>query len=333
MLSKREPRLRKRKEQADAFIKSKQQQRHEMFMKDVLGSVPEEHFPEENNGEPFRLCNKIPLNKCCLSDDTPQVDTVPNTQTTFDGTQEDEEAARLAAIAESRRKLAELECDRPLWEESARRREASERAAAEAARAQAETMRAAEERRRQQHARTMREAEERARQAEARRAAEAESERRRAAQQQQQQRFARGPWTTQRALERYRTLCDAFDISRFGVDNPLRFERVPWPVLHNPLTLCIEDIDWSAVEAFFAAVRPSMRAQDYKVPFFRDKYITRLTVLFLQSFVEKSQRRFHPDKWRSKLNTILDEQERESVDVAVGTVAQAITPLWRELKR
>jgi hypothetical protein len=52
-----------------------------------------------------------------------------------------------------------------------------------------------------------------------------------------------------------------------------------------------------------------------------------------QAFVEKSQRRFHPDKWRARLNTVRDEDEREAMEVAVGIVAQAITPLWRELKR
>lgn len=64
------------------------------------------------------------------------------------------------------------------------------------------------------------------------------------------------------------------------------------------------------------AVRPSMRAQDYK------------------TFVQKSHLRFHPDRWRSRglLKAVLDDTERECLDVAANTVAQALTPIWSELK-
>lgn len=121
----------------------------------------------------------------------------------------------------------------------------------------------------------------------------------------------------QRALERYRALSDTFDVAKFDPENPLAFDGVPWPVLHSPVRLTVEDIDWSAVEAFFEAVRPSMRPQDYR------------------QFVEKSQRRFHPDRWRSRglLKSVANEEERESMEVAANTVAQAITPLWRALPR
>lgn len=142
---------------------------------------------------------------------------------------------------------------------------------------QAEAAHEAEEkarRRGERHAREKAEAEERERkEAEERRTKEAEKRQQEAAeskrrhtqqQQQQRERFARGPWTSARALERYKTLCETFDVARFDEKAPLAFERVPWPVLMNPLTLSVEDIDWSAVEAFFGAVRPSMRSQDFK---------------------------------------------------------------------
>jgi hypothetical protein len=79
----------------------------------------------------------------------------------------------------------------------------------------------------------------------------------------------------------------------------------------------VEDIEWSAVEEFFNTVRPSMRSQDWK------------------AFVERSQRRFHPDRWRARglLRAVADEREREEMEVAVGVVSQAVNPIWRELKR
>ena len=201
-------------------------------------------------------------------------------------------------IAESRRKIAELERDRPLWEAAARARERREREEEEERRARAE--------------RTRREAEqeqERARQAAA---AEAEAARRRA--EAQRARWAHGPWTSQRALERYRTLCDSFDEA--AKPHTLVFEDVPWPTLRRPYTFGPEDIDWSAVETFFQTVRGHMRAQDYRL------------------FVQKSHRRFHPDRWsaRGLLTAVKDEIARGMIEVAANTVAQALTPLWREAR-
>jgi len=68
--------------------------------------------------------------------------------------------------------------------------------------------------------------------------------------------------------------------------------------------------------SFFNAVKPFMRTQDFKV------------------FVEKSHRRFHPDRWRSRglLKSVLDEVERGCLEVAANTVAQALTPIWRDIK-
>jgi hypothetical protein len=203
-------------------------------------------------------------------------------------------------IAESRRKIAELERDRPLWEAAARARERQEQEEEEerrAARARAEQERLEAERER-----------ERARQA----AAEAEAARRR--KEAQRARWARGPWTSQRALERYRVLCESFDETAKPAS--LSFDDIPWPTLCAPLTFGPEDIDWAAVETFFRTVRGHMRAQDYRV------------------FVEKSHRRFHPDRWsaRGLLAAIKDDDARGMIEVAANTVAQALTPLWREAR-
>ena len=219
-------------------------------------------------------------------------------------------------IAESRRKIVELERDRPLWEAAARARERQERE-------EEEERRAAHERRKREEAEALARAEaererERARQAEAEARAKAEAEaeaaaKRRAAEA-QRARWARGPWTSQRALERYRVLCESFDEA--AKPSSLSFEDIPWPTLCAPFTFGPEDIDWAAVETFFRTVRGHMRAQDYRV------------------FVEKSHRRFHPDRWsaRGLLIAIRDDDARGTIEVAANTVAQALTPLWREAR-
>ncbi|KAG2345594.1 hypothetical protein BDR05DRAFT_116804 [Suillus weaverae] len=228
----------------------------------------------------------------------------------------DEEAIRQAELAESIRKMRELDQDRPLWEEQRKKREAHERAEEQERQAKAEQRRRAEaERQRQQRE----EAERQARQvrAEAERR-DAEEERRRQEQRRfrQRQRWESGTWTSHRALERYKVLSEEFDAARFTPDQPIAFLDIPWPVLHHPSHLTVEDVDWSAVERFFATVKTSMRPQDYK------------------DFVERSHRRFHPDRWRARKlwSAIRDDVERSCLEVAANTVAQAITPIWREVK-
>lgn len=232
----------------------------------------------------------------------------------------DEDAARKASIAASRRKLAELEEDRPLWEEQARKRAQREKEEEAARLARAEERRRAAAKQAQAERKALEEAERRARaqreEQEAKAREQEEAARRERERRQRQQRWAFGPWTTQRALERYKVLAEAFDSTRFSRTAPLTFDTVPWPVLQAPARFAVEDVDWGAVEAFFGAVRPHMRAQDYRV------------------FVEKSHRRFHPDRWRARglLQSVQDEGERGCLEVAANTVAQALTPLWGELK-
>lgn len=230
----------------------------------------------------------------------------------------DERAQREASIAASRAKLADLEADRPLWEAAASARKLREQAEAEAHRAKVEARRQAEESRmaeeRAEKARR-RESEARAREDAARRDREA-AEQLEYAWQQREARWNTGYWTITRAIARYKEYSELFDAMKFSVD-PLEFRKVPWPVRKRPSELSTEDIDWTEVEAFFAEAKTTMRLGEYR------------------EFVEKSHRRFHPDRWRSRgaLNSVMDEVSRSCMEVAANTVAQALTPLWREVKR
>lgn len=221
-----------------------------------------------------------------------------------------------AEIAESIRKLRELEKDRPIWEAQRKQREARERAEEEERLAKAERRRKEEEERLRQQ-REAAEREKRLAQQEAEKLAREEELRQREIhRRRQRQRWESGPWTTHRALERYRMLSDEFDATKFTSGQCITFHDIPWPVLHAPSRLTVEDVDWSAVETFFATVKSHMRLQDYK------------------EFVEKSHRRFHPDRWRARRiwAAVTDEVERGYLEVAANTVAQAITPIWRAAK-
>ncbi|KAK7472563.1 hypothetical protein VKT23_000678 [Stygiomarasmius scandens] len=296
-----------RQERRHARVSNQRQQWHEQFMRDVYTEVPEMGPPPTNN-EQNGTCEdaELPESDDENLDDTDVID--------------EEQAAREAAIAESRRKMAELERDRPLWEAEAKRRALHERAEEEARRLQdeqrkwaearkAEEARRAEARRKAEEAREREEAEKLAR--------EEEAARRQKEKRQRQERWQKfGSWNNQRALERYRALSEAFDTTKFSATEPLSFEDVPWPVLMNPASLSVEDIQWASVEQFFEHAKFQIRGQEFK------------------TLVEKSQRRFHPDRWRSRglLKAVVDDDERESLEVAANTVAQAITPIWRELR-
>lgn len=125
-------------------------------------------------------------------------------------------------------------------------------------------------------------------------------------------------WSTWRALERFKRISEEFDDIKFSDDQPLTFESVPWPALQFPSDLTIELIEWKVVEEFFTAVKSvlAMSPGEYK------------------ALVEKTHRRFHPDKWRSRrlLTTIADEGVREKLEAAGNAVAQALTPIWRASK-
>ncbi|KAF9792750.1 hypothetical protein BJ322DRAFT_1103221 [Thelephora terrestris] len=216
-------------------------------------------------------------------------------------------------IEESRRKIAELEKDRPLWETARKereRREQEEERERQTAKKARERKAEGERREREYRERMAKEAEERQKREQEERQRQ-EKERKHT---QNRARWTRGHWTIQRALERYRFLCEQFDNAKFSSEDPLTFDDIPWPVLH--CTFSVEDIEWSSVENFFASVKPHMRIQDYK------------------AFVEKSHRRFHPDRWRARglLRSMQDDDERGFIEVAANTVAQALTPLWHDTK-
>ncbi|KZT70966.1 hypothetical protein DAEQUDRAFT_154599 [Daedalea quercina L-15889] len=294
--SKRSERERRRAENFKARFCTRRAAWHGQFLQDVMTDIPE----EVRNGRAARGPEQPPQ--------PPEQAPQPENDNSLD-----EEAQRQATIEESRRKLAELERDKPLWEEAARRRMKAERVEEEQRRVQREAQRQAreaEERLRRQQAERA-EAERRARLAKEKIEREQEQWRR----QQQQQRWSHGPWTTQRALERYKLLSEVFDNAKFSEDNPVTFDTIPWPVLQSPTMLVVEDIDWNAVEAFFRAVQSYMRSQDYK------------------AFIQESHRRFHPDRWRARgiLRSVTDEETRSCLEVASNTVAQALTPLWREV--
>jgi hypothetical protein len=130
------------------------------------------------------------------------------------------------------------------------------------------------------------------------------------------QRFCNTLWAPSLALKRFQAVCDEFDTIIFSEQQPLVFENVPWPVLHRPDSLNVGTIDWSAVEAFFRQFR------------------VQLPLLAYNDLVEKTHRRFHPDRWSSRgvLATVFDGDAREKIREAGNVVSQAITPIWRESK-
>ena len=119
-------------------------------------------------------------------------------------------------------------------------------------------------------------------------------------------------WSHNDALARFRLLSTEFDTIKFCDTQPLTFESVPWPVLCSPHSLSIDDIDWQAVEDFFMQVKLMLNDAEYKV------------------LVEKTHRRFHPDKWRSRalLMTVADNELQRRLEEAGNIVAQAMTPIW-----
>ncbi|KAI0094093.1 hypothetical protein BDY19DRAFT_920796 [Irpex rosettiformis] len=120
-------------------------------------------------------------------------------------------------------------------------------------------------------------------------------------------------WHEQSAFERFKTISNEFDDTKYQESQPLTFESVPWPVLAHPHSVTFDTIDWSAVEEFFNAIEKLLKDKgQYK------------------TLVEKAHRRFHPDKWRARgmLSSVLDQDLRGQLEVAGNVVAQAITPLW-----
>ncbi|KAL0955909.1 hypothetical protein HGRIS_002100 [Hohenbuehelia grisea] len=311
--AKKAQRERRKKERRQLKEEMRKLARERQLMEELYAQVPSSEGPE--NVRQDHTNTDQPGDRHASP---PEDDLEPGEQS-FTTDEIDEEAERLAAIEESRRKLAELELDRPMWEEQARKREAQERAERERLRAKSEALRRQEEERIESERRARIEQaqrEARLREEEQRRERE-EAARRERERQQRQQRWSTGRWTHARALERYKALGESFDTAKFLPGSPLTFEDVPWPVLHSPLFLSVQDIDWAAVEKFFAEAKLKMRTQDYK------------------TLVQASHRRFHPDRWRARglLKSIPNDGDRDLLEVAANTVAQALTPIWRALPK
>ncbi|KAJ7694899.1 hypothetical protein B0H17DRAFT_1199047 [Mycena rosella] len=234
---------------------------------------------------------------------------------------EDEERRRAAELEESRRKMRELQAQEKARKRAAEeaekaekaehlRREAEEKARHEKEEQERKARETAERERKAKEAREKREREQRwkaATQAEEARCAKRDEER-----------WSAGVWTPARALERLRLQMDEFDRIKFSEAQPLTFRVIPWPVLTDPLDLDIEQIDWDAVEAFFARAKAQMADN----------------VAEYNSLIERVHRMFHPDKWKARgvLLTVMDEELKGVLETAGNVVAQAMTPLWRKSK-
>ncbi|KAJ7063683.1 hypothetical protein C8F01DRAFT_1279819 [Mycena amicta] len=264
---------------------------------------------------------------------------------------EKEAVERVLELAQSKLKMLELERDKPIWEEAKRKREEAEAAQRraediatriknfESMLAQEKAKKGAE---RQERLRRERVEKERQEKEEKARLAREREERERKAQEERErlQRLQRwqlatakevkrckkrdtelrgtGKWTVSMALSRVKLLMLEFDKLKFSETQPLTLSAVPWPILTDPLELAVEDISWDAVEKFFKKIKLGLWEEpaEYK------------------ALVERLHRMFHPDKWRSRaiLATVLDDGVRTGIEAAGNTVAQALTPLWRESK-
>lgn len=218
-----------------------------------------------------------------------------------------EEAARLASIEESRRKLRDLEADRPLWEAAARQREAREAALAAEASAKSRARKAEEEEARirdedlrQQNANAARwdRREEQTRGANEWAAHARQARERRS----RMEKWTTGLWTESRAFARYLEECTFFDATQFSaVHHPLTADDVPWPTLSQPDMIPLSTIEWSSVELFFQQLGEAVTQQEY------------------YQLLESSHRRFHPDRWSSRglFDAVLDPQERQLIERGV----------------
>ncbi|KAF7294557.1 Polyadenylate-binding protein 1 [Mycena indigotica] len=258
-----------------------------------------------------------------------------------------ERVQRALVLTESQIKMAQLERDKPIWEKAKLKREAAEasqRRADDAAKrrnlekiiADEKAKREAERQERikkEQEERDRREREEKARlereRQEQERKLREEHERRqrwqaataregkRCRKRDQAMRGA-ARWTNSDAISRVKIIMVEFEKLKFSETQPLTLAAIPWPILIDPLQLELDAITWESVEKFFAAVK----LFSYDDP---TEYKT---------LVEKLHRMFHPDKWRSRgiLSSVFNETLRAGIDAAGNSVAQALTPLWRESK-
>ncbi|KAK0200939.1 hypothetical protein DFS33DRAFT_1356042 [Desarmillaria ectypa] len=245
---------------------------------------------------------------------------------------------RKLELSESRRKILEMQADAPIWQEAKKKREAAQK------KAEAERKRKAELEESRRKIREIQEAEARRKKEEevAKKREQERKEREEREEQERKQEKARkdrewreatmkerarlkkmahnrwglGQWSDQRALDRVQTLMDEFEKIKFSESQPATFEVIPWPVLHDPLLLKVELVDWAGVEKFFVMARAELAVGEYK------------------KMVERLHKMFHPDRWRARaiLKTVFDEYLSRALEEAGNTVSQVMTPLWRASK-
>ena len=214
--------------------------------------------------------------------------------TNHDNTEDD--AARLA---ESLQKMAALEADRPLWEAAKKEREARERTQEEQQRAKSKARTTQQEKQRDgraEEATLRQEPDQKKRQEEANYREWERLERERRVRYDQ---WNSGAWTTYRAIERYRLVCQYFDETKFSEMYPVTFHDIPWPTLQSPFKNSPQDMTWEAVQGFFMVAKTIIRGQAYR------------------DFLKSSVSRFHTDRWRGRrlLNFIVDVEERDCIEV------------------
>ena len=211
---------------------------------------------------------------------------------------EDEDATRLA---DSLRKMADLEADRPLWEAAKKRREACERAQEEQQRVKSEARKAQQRERKgdedgQGLSQEPQEQDQNGRREETNYQERERLDRERRARYDQ---WNSGAWNTYRAVERYKLVCQYFDETKFSKTYPLTFHDIPWPTLQSPFINSPQDMTWEAVQGFFMVAKTIIRGQAYR------------------DFLKSSVSRFHTDRWRSRklLESIVNVEERDCVEV------------------
>jgi hypothetical protein len=127
----------------------------------------------------------------------------------------------------------------------------------------------------------------------------------------------KGRWSKESALSRFQLISEDFDLRRFSAEVPLTIGAIPWPILRVPFALDIKtEIGWKAVDDFFGAAKAAMTAQEYV------------------ALLEKSQKRFHPDRWRSRklFVTVMDDGMRVQLEAVVNIVSQAINSIVSTMK-
>ncbi|KAG6844559.1 hypothetical protein H0H87_005901 [Tephrocybe sp. NHM501043] len=210
----------------------------------------------------------------------------------------DPQAAHEAAIEASRRKLAELEKDRHIWEEAAARRKERERMEEESLKRDAEARRQAMEAEKRERTRHAEEERKRRGQSAPPQAPTAEKILKERLRQETvlgwHQAWAAEQWADERAFSRYFALMRAFVDTTFRIgEASMSALDIPWPMLRQNFIL--EDVTSEAVADFFGAVRLKISADEFR------------------SLVKKASLRFHPDHWKNRLDSVVNETERQAI--------------------